>query len=178
LSFAVFGAAVAPTTPAGTQAGHFRRLLLLLLAAAFAITLLTVAPPAGMQAAAARSDATRIVAAAKSHIGRPWVYAATGPRAFDCSGLVYRVFQETGLVTKIGGRKTAKGYLNWFRQRGLVSRKNPRVGDLIVWGNGTHIGIYVGSGDAISTLTSGVKRHGVFRVTTKFTAYLHVNIGR
>jgi cell wall-associated NlpC family hydrolase len=54
----------------------------------------------------------------------------------DCSGFVFRVYQQNGLLAKIGGgRKTAKGYYNWFRQRGLVSKKNPKVGDLIIWGN-------------------------------------------
>lgn len=166
---------MAPTT----HAGQLHRVLLVLLAAALAITLLAVAPPAGTQAAAANSDATRIVATAKTHYGKPWVLGATGLRSFDCSGFVYRVYEQNGLLAKIGGsRKTAKGYYNWFRLRGLVSKKNPRVGDLIIWGNATHIGIYVGNGEAISALTTGVKRHGVFRVTLPFTAYLRVNISR
>ena len=31
--------------------------------------------------------------------------------------------------------------------------RNPKIGDLVIWGGGTHIGIYIGSGKAISTLT-------------------------
>ena len=30
---------------------------------------------------------------------------------------------------------------------------DPKVGDLVIWGGGTHVGIYVGNGKAISTLT-------------------------
>jgi uncharacterized protein YycO len=45
-----------------------------------------------------------------------------------------------------------------------------------VWGGGTHIGIYIGHGKAISTLTSGVRVHGVHAVTARFTAYLHTGM--
>ncbi len=53
---------------------------------------------------------------------------------------------------------------------------NPRVGDLVIWGGGTHVGIYIGNGKAISTLTNGVRIHGVFAVTARFTAYLHTGM--
>ena len=101
------------------------------------------------------------------------------PDSYDCSGLVYRTFYETGLLNKIGGaRRTARGYYLWFKERGLASRTNPRKGDLVVWGSGSHIGIYIGDGKAISTLSNGVRIHGVFAVTAPFTAYLHINITR
>lgn len=52
-------------------------------------------------------------------------------------------------MARIGdSRKTVAGYFNWFRARGLTSRSNPRPGDLIVWGDTKHIGIYVGDGKA------------------------------
>ena len=62
------------------------------------------------------------------------------------------------------------------RPRGKASRTNPKVGDLVVWGYGTHIGIYIGGGKAISTLTNGVRIHGVFAVTARFTAYIHTGM--
>jgi cell wall-associated NlpC family hydrolase len=159
--------------------GHVYRVILVLLAAVFAATLLALAPAQPAQGATATSAPTRVVQTARSHLGKPWVLGATGMRSFDCSGFVFRVFQQNDLLAKIGGsRKTARGYYAWFRQRGLASKRNPKVGDLIIWGNASHIGIYVGDGMAISALTSGVKRHGVFRVTTPFTAYLHVNLNR
>ena len=45
-----------------------------------------------------------------------------------------------------------------------------------IWGYGSHIGIYIGNGKAISTLRSGVRIHGVFAVTARFTAYLHTGM--
>jgi cell wall-associated NlpC family hydrolase len=71
---------------------------------------------------------------------------------------------------------TATGYLAWFRRRGLVSRTNGRVGDLVVWGGGSHIGIYLGNGRAISTLTNGVRIHGIYAVRARFTAFLHTGL--
>jgi cell wall-associated NlpC family hydrolase len=46
----------------------------------------------------------------------------------------------------------------------------------VVWGYGSHIGIYIGNGKAISTLRNGVRIHGVFAVTARFTAYLHTGL--
>ena len=178
MSFAVSGAAVASSAQAGSRFGNLHKLILVLLAAVFAATLLAIAPAEPVQGSST-TQASKIVSTARSHLGKGYLLGATGLKRFDCSGLVYRVFEQNGLLAKIGGgRKTAKGYYRWFRERGLVSKKNPRVGDLIIWGNASHIGIYVGNGEAISALTSGVKRHGVFRVTTPFTAYLRVSLSR
>ena len=46
----------------------------------------------------------------------------------------------------------------------------------MIWGGGTHVGIYIGHGKAISTLTSGVRIHRVHAVTARFTAYLHTGM--
>ena len=66
-------------------------------------------------------------------------------------------------------------YLN-FKARGLTSRTHPKIGDLVIWGSGSHVGIYIGNGKAISTLRNGVRIHGVFAVTARFTAYLHTGM--
>ena len=154
-----------------------RRLALTLVAFGLAGALVaTQAPPS---AQAATTQAASVISWSKNQLGKPWALGAIGMRKFDCSGLVYRTFYETGLIKKIGGtRRTAKGYWDWFRNRGLASRSNPKKGDLIVWGKGRHIGIYIGDGKAISALSTGVKVHGVFALTSTFTAYLHVDISR
>jgi hypothetical protein len=89
---------------------------------------------------------------------------------------VYYVFRKTGHLHAIGGRMSARGYYAWFRRRGLTSRTNGRVGDLVVWGGGSHIGIYLGNGRAISTLTNGVRIHGIYAVRARFTAFLHTGL--
>ena len=143
----------------------------------FVATTGTIEPVPAAQAATTASPASRVIALAKAQLGDPWVHYAVGPRAFDCSGLVYYVFRNTGYLSRIGGKRmSAYGYLAWARRHGYASRYSPKPGDLVVWGGGSHIGIYIGGGKAISTLTSGVRIHGVFAVTARFTTYIHTRL--
>lgn len=121
--------------------------------------------------------AAEVIAAARHHLGAPYVWATDGPRTFDCSGLVYRAFKEAREAGVIGGtRKTAAGYMLAFERRGQASRTHGRPGDLVVYGHGSHIGIYLGNGMVISALTSGVRRHGLRRLTVPFTEFLHTHL--
>ena len=124
------------------------------------------------------TEAQQIIRIAKRQLREPWRYAARGPRAFDCSGLVIYAFRKAGDSRAVGrGRlASARAMYHWYRARGLASRHHPKPGDLVIWGGGTHVGIYVGRGKAISTLTSGVRVHRVHAVTARFTAYLHTGM--
>ena len=111
--------------------------------------------------------------------------SASAPRA--CATSTARASSSAStsrpaLINRIGGnRKRAAGYYAWFRKRGLVSRGNPRTGDLIVWtkkGHIAHIGIYMSGNRAISALTSGVRTHRIGTLDTRFKAYLHVRLAR
>jgi len=126
------------------------------------------------------TEAQQIVRIAKRQIGDPWRYGARGPGAFDCSGLVIYAFRKAGDFAAVARGKlaSARALYRWYRARGLANRRSPRVGDLVIWGNGTHVGIYVGRGKAISTLLSGVRVHRVHAVTARFTAYLHTGMWR
>ena len=124
------------------------------------------------------TEAQQIIRIARRQLGRPWRLRRQRPRAFDCSGLVIYAFKHAG-----DGRAVANGHLRsaralyrWYKSHGLASRSNPKVGDLVIWGGGTHVGIYVGHGKAISTLMRGVKIHRVHAVTASFTAYLHTGM--
>lgn len=142
--------------------------------------LFTLAPASSGTAAAAepRTEAQQIISIAKAQAGDPWRYGAKGPRAFDCSGLVIYAFTKAGDTRAIGKGKlrSARALYHWFKARGLASRSDPKPGDLVIWGRGTHVGIYVGNGKAVSTLTSGVRVHRVHAVTARFTAYLHTGM--
>ncbi len=162
------------STPAST--GKPVGLRLLILAAAAAATLLVAAPAAPVAATSTATPAERVVEAARSHLGAPYVWGSTGPRTFDCSGLVYRVFADVGLLSRIGGNRGGYGLYDWFVSRHEASRSHPEVGDLVAYGYGSHVGIYIGHGMAISALISGVSLHGVFALTTPFTAYLHTHL--
>ncbi len=102
----------------------------------------------------ARVIGRAVIAAAREYLGANYVLGAEGP-VFDCSGLVFRVFADTGDLPRVGGmRLRAAGYMRWFMARGLYSRDAlmRSVGDLVVWNNGEHIGLYLGDGKALSAL--------------------------
>jgi len=122
--------------------------------------------------------AAQVIAIAKSKLGARWVYGATGPGVFDCSGLVIYSFRKAGVASVVGlGRyRSVRALYAWFRGRGLASRTNGRPGDLVIWGGGTHVGIYLGNGMAISTLLNGVRIHSIWATTARFTAFLHTGI--
>jgi len=94
-------------------------------------------------ARAATTSAARglaVVAAAARHVGKPYVYGAAGPKAFDCSGFTLYVFRQFGV------NLPHRAHLQ--RRAGFaVSRAQARPGDLIIFmrnGYGYHAAIYAG----------------------------------
>jgi cell wall-associated NlpC family hydrolase len=149
-----------------------RALFLAVVAVAIAVPL---QPP---QATVAADPASTVIANARHHLGAPWRYGADGPYAFDCSGLVLHAFRDAGLYARVGSGRYRSAYAlySWFRSRGLASSGGGRVGDIVVYGGGRHVGIYMGDGKVISTLVSGVRIHGLYAVTSGFTAFLHTGL--
>jgi cell wall-associated NlpC family hydrolase len=146
--------------------------------AAIAATLLISSLPPTPASATGSIEASQVIAIAKAQRGDPWRYGATGPSSFDCSGLVTYAYRMAGDLRLIGNGnyRSASALYKYFRDRGRTSRTRATPGDLVVWGYGRHIGIYLGGGMAISTLTSGVRIHAVNAVTAPFTAYLRTGI--
>ena len=140
--------------------------------------LFSLAPSTPAAATTSTTEAHQIIRIALAQRGDPWRYGSDGPRSFDCSGLVRYAFRRAGDASAIhtGYLRSARAMYMWFRAHGRTSRTNPRIGDLVIWGHGTHVGIYVGNGKAISTLTSGVRVHRVHAVTAEFTAYLRTGM--
>ena len=146
--------------------------------AALAAALLIPSAPPTPVAASYSSEASQVMRIARAQLGDRWRYGATGPSTFDCSGLVMYAYRMAGDLRMIGnGRYRSAGALyRYFLMRGKTSRTRGTPGDLVVWGNGSHIGIYLGNDMAVSTLTSGVRVHGVRAVTARFTAFLRTGI--
>jgi cell wall-associated NlpC family hydrolase len=144
-----------------------------------AVVLTVFASFAPIASAATQTEYDMVYATIHSKLGDKWVHRATGPNTFDCSGLVWYGFHEHDLQSHIGGYRSVAGYYTWFKQRGLVSKTNPQLGDLVVWGANQHVGLYIGNGMAISALVtkSGVSIHPVKGyLGIRFKAYLHTGL--
>lgn len=146
--------------------------------AALAATLIISSVLSAPALATDPSEATQVIQIAKAQVGDPWRHGATGPAAFDCSGLVIYAYKTAGDLALIGNGnyRSASALYKYFRDRGRTSRTTATPGDLVIWGSGSHVGIYVGGGMAVSTLTSGVRVHAVHAVTAPFTTYLRTGI--
>ncbi|WKV72287.1 NlpC/P60 family protein [Streptomyces sp. PCS3-D2] len=108
----------------------------------------TAAAPSGPATAAPPppadgSRAARAVSFARSAIGKPYVWGATGPGSFDCSGLTQAAWRSAGVSLP----RTTYTQINAGRR---VSRDQLAPGDLVFFYSGiTHVGLYVGNGQMI-----------------------------
>lgn len=77
-----------------------------------------------------------LLSAIQSHLGSPYHYAATGPDSFDCSGFVWRTFQEAGFDFSRG---PASSYWATFA---APSREDQyKFGTLVFFSGLAHVGI-------------------------------------
>lgn len=93
--------------------------------------------------AIAPPDVSRVAKAietAYNELGKPYVWGATGPGDFDCSGLTQHVWAAAGVQLPRTSQEQANA-------GPAVPVSDIRPGDLVVYFPGaTHIGIYVGHG--------------------------------
>ncbi len=91
-----------------------------------------------------------IVAYARQFVGYPYVYGTKGPNTFDCSGLVYYVFNHFGISLPWGTSYFWNNPTKYGTVVGTGSTANAKPGDLISWSG--HIAIYSGNGYCIQAL--------------------------
>jgi cell wall-associated NlpC family hydrolase len=150
---------------------------------AIALAIALVAPAVSNVPVAVAADPQDVVVRlTMDTVGSPYVFGAEGPTKFDCSGLVYWVFKQAGELPRIGGsRMGARSYMRWFVARGRWSKQeaDARPGDLVVWGDGHHIGVYIGPNRAVSALNPklGVRVHDL-KIPKAPTQFLLINWGR
>jgi len=87
--------------------------------------------------------------AALSKLGSPYVYGATGPNAFDCSGLTQWAFKQVGIsIPRTAEAQAGSGT--------PVSRDQLQPGDLVFFYSPvSHVGIYAGNGNVVHASTEG-----------------------
>jgi hypothetical protein len=153
------------------------------IAALAAASFATVAAPsaaASGPSTSASTAATRDVLIAEQQRGKRYAFGAAGPSAFDCSGLVVYAYRRAGVANRLGGGHSGSGMLAWARAHHRFSRTNPQVGDVVVYGGGAHVGIYIGHGDVVSALnpSKGIRITGVHALRNTVTGYIHTQLGQ
>lgn len=98
------------------------------------------------KAAPVTTQASMAAAYAMAKLGAPYVYGATGPHAFDCSGLTQAAWRAAGVFIP----RTSEA--QWSQ---LQHVSTPRVGDIIVYSGGGHVALYVGNGKIVEAPSPG-----------------------
>ncbi|WP_438292176.1 NlpC/P60 family protein [Streptomyces sp. HUAS TT7] len=99
------------------------------------------APRAPMAAPIGRAAAA--VSFAYSALGKPYVWGATGPSSFDCSGLTQAAWRSAGVQLP----RTTYTQINAGSR---VPRSQLAPGDLVFFYSGiSHVGLYIGGGQMI-----------------------------
>jgi len=96
----------------------------------------TSGPPVPSAAAPAPDPWSRVQTVIERHLGRPYVWGSSGLKSYDCSGFVWRVMYENGILIK---RTTARKYF-------LTLPKVPddarwAFGNIVFFSNLKHCGI-------------------------------------
>lgn len=102
-----------------------------------------VAPPS-----ANKATAQAVLNEAYKHLGKPYVWGATGPNSFDCSGFTSYVYK------KVTGRWIGRTTYDQINVGTPVSRSQLQPGDLVFTSAG-HVGIYVGNNNFINAPRTG-----------------------
>lgn len=98
---------------------------------------------------------TKVVTQAKKHLGKPYVWGATGPNSFDCSGLTQYVYKKCG-------KSIPRVAADQYSASKKVSKSNLQKGDLVFFSSTAggsyvgHVGIYIGSNKMIHAANSKV----------------------
>jgi cell wall-associated NlpC family hydrolase len=106
------------------------------------------APPADDEGAQAA------IRYARAQLGKPYVWGADGPGAFDCSGLTSRAWAA-------GGKSLPHYSVAQYDVSTPISASELRPGDLVFWGDGPspssiyHVALYVGNGRIIHAPRTG-----------------------
>ena len=97
----------------------------------------------------------KVIAYARAQLGKPYQWGATGPGAFDCSGLVMMAYRAAGIDIP----RTAQLQWAWGPE---IQPGQEQPGDLVFFAgsDGTptspgHVGLVIGPGEMIEAYATG-----------------------
>lgn len=114
---------------------------------------------------AASGRAAAAFQAAQSVIGSPYVYGATGPSSFDCSGLTSWAYAQAGVSIP----RTSQAQANAGTR--IYSQSDLKVGDLVIfYSDFHHVGLYAGNGQVLHAPHTGasVRYEAIGNMTFEF----------
>ena len=127
-----------------------------LVTAILAVALMALATPSTAHAATPTLG-QRALVVAEQQMGKPYVYGAAGPYAFDCSGLARYAYGRVG-------RWLPHNALAQYQVTRHIPLSQLRPGDLVFmnfWGGGpsgiSHVGIYAGGGNWVVARMPGTR---------------------
>jgi len=100
-----------------------------------------------------------VIYVAQSNLSKPYVYGATGPKSFDCSGLTQYCFKKISVSLKRSAY--SQGYDSSYTK--VSGTGNLKRGDLVFFNTisdsdlSDHVGIYLGGGCFIHASSGGHK---------------------
>ncbi len=137
----------------GTPAGIRQAIFAYNHSQAYVTSVLTWASRYGVPAAA--GPAAAAIAFALHQLGKPYQWGATGPDAYDCSGLVYAAYAAAGI-------RIARTTFGWRQDGPQVPLSQLQPGDLLfsagsdgTQANPGHVVLYLGGGQVIQAPQTG-----------------------
>ena len=91
----------------------------------------------------------KALAFARAQLGKPYRFGATGPNAYDCSGL-------TGAAWRYAGVSLSRTSQTQYHDGRAVSKSELQPGDLVFFYGGiSHVGLYAGNGTVLHASRPG-----------------------
>ncbi|MBK1789004.1 C40 family peptidase [Prauserella cavernicola] len=91
--------------------------------------------------------------------GKPYVWGATGPNSYDCSGLMLRAYEAAGVTLPRVSR-------DQYKAGAMLPVEESQPGDLLFWAYDSsdpstihHVAMYLGDGKMVEAQQSGVPVH-------------------
>ncbi len=81
----------------------------------------------------------QVLQVASKYVGTPYVFGGSNPRGFDCSGLILFVYAQFGIALPHSVTAQARSGI-------IVSPADALPGDLVIYNDHGHNGIYAGNG--------------------------------
>jgi cell wall-associated NlpC family hydrolase len=100
----------------------------------------TASTGSGTSAGSSSSHAAKVLDFARSQLGKPYVWGATGPGSYDCSGLTQAAYRAAGVELP----RTTWDQVNVGAR---IATADLQPGDLVFFYDDiSHVGIYIGDG--------------------------------